>query len=115
MLGEGILTLSFAPRDSHKAQIQFALERGIPAFVAMLGTLRLPFPGFSFDLLHCSRCLIPFTAYSESSSPQWFTIYHYPTEISIITTSYFSHITLVTLQMPLIFLKLIGYFAQEAT
>ncbi|KAL0464748.1 UNVERIFIED_CONTAM: putative methyltransferase PMT13 [Sesamum latifolium] len=66
MLGEGILTLSFAPRDSHKAQIQFALERGIPAFVAMLGTLRLPFSGFSFDLVHCSRCLIPFTAYNAT-------------------------------------------------
>ncbi|KAL0339398.1 UNVERIFIED_CONTAM: putative methyltransferase PMT13 [Sesamum angustifolium] len=48
MLAQGILTLSFAPRDSHKAQIQFALERGVPAFVAMLGTRRLPFPGFSF-------------------------------------------------------------------
>lgn len=65
MLSENILTLSFAPRDSHKAQIQFALERGIPAFVAMLGTRRLPFPAFSFDFVHCSRCLIPFTAYSE--------------------------------------------------
>ena len=65
MLKEDILTLSFAPRDSHKAQIQFALERGIPAFVAMLGTRRLPFPAYSFDLVHCSRCLIPFTAYSE--------------------------------------------------
>lgn len=65
MLAEDILTLSFAPRDSHKAQIQFALERGIPAFVAMLGTRRLPFPAFSFDFVHCSRCLIPFTAYSE--------------------------------------------------
>ncbi|KAJ9171331.1 hypothetical protein P3X46_014716 [Hevea brasiliensis] len=66
MLKEGILTLSFAPRDSHKAQIQFALERGIPAFVAMLGTRRLPFPAFSFDLVHCSRCLIPFTAYNAT-------------------------------------------------
>lgn len=65
MLAEDILTLSFAPRDSHKAQIQFALERGIPAFVAMLGTRRLPFPASSFDFVHCSRCLIPFTAYSE--------------------------------------------------
>eukprot|EP00268_Persea_americana_P031170 TRINITY_DN3026_c0_g2_i1.p1 TRINITY_DN3026_c0_g2~~TRINITY_DN3026_c0_g2_i1.p1 ORF type:complete len:590 (+),score=92.49 TRINITY_DN3026_c0_g2_i1:390-2159(+) len=64
MLKEDILTLSFAPRDSHKAQIQFALERGIPAFVAMLGTRRLPFPAYSFDLVHCSRCLIPFTAYN---------------------------------------------------
>lgn len=66
LLAEGILTLSFAPRDSHKAQIQFALERGIPAFVAMLGTRRLPFPAFSFDFIHCSRCLIPFTAYNAT-------------------------------------------------
>ncbi|KAG0453289.1 hypothetical protein HPP92_025953 [Vanilla planifolia] len=66
LLKENVLTLSFAPRDSHKAQIQFALERGIPAFVAMLGTRRLPFPCFAFDLVHCSRCLIPFTAYNGS-------------------------------------------------
>ncbi|XP_073127019.1 probable pectin methyltransferase QUA3 isoform X1 [Henckelia pumila] len=66
MLNENILTLSFAPRDSHKSQIQFALERGVPAFIAMLGTRRLPFPGFSFDFVHCSRCLIPFTAYNAA-------------------------------------------------
>ncbi|XP_065864760.1 probable pectin methyltransferase QUA3 [Euphorbia lathyris] len=66
LLKEGILPLSFAPRDSHKSQIQFALERGIPALVAMLGTRRLPFPAFSFDLVHCSRCLIPFTAYNAT-------------------------------------------------
>ena len=69
MLSKNILTMSFAPRDSHKAQIQFALERGIPAFVAMLGTRRLPFPAFGFDLVHCSRCLIPFTAYSKFFIP----------------------------------------------
>lgn len=66
LLKENLLTLSFAPRDSHKSQIQFALERGIPAFVAMLGTRRLPFPAYAFDLIHCSRCLIPFTAYNGS-------------------------------------------------
>ncbi|KAK6239906.1 hypothetical protein QUC31_005375 [Theobroma cacao] len=66
LLSEGLLTLSFAPRDSHKAQIQFALERGIPAFVLMLGTRRLPFPAFAFDFIHCSRCLIPFTAYNAT-------------------------------------------------
>ncbi|KAL2488978.1 putative methyltransferase PMT21 [Forsythia ovata] len=31
----GILTISPAPRDNHEAQVQFALERGIPA---ILGT-----------------------------------------------------------------------------
>lgn len=66
LLAQNILTMSFAPRDSHKSQIQFALERGIPAFVAMLGTRRLPFPAFGFDLVHCSRCLIPFTAYNAT-------------------------------------------------
>ncbi|XP_076907223.1 putative pectin methyltransferase QUA3 [Bidens hawaiensis] len=66
LLAKDILTLSFAPRDSHKSQIQFALERGIPAFVLMLGTRRLPFPAFSFDLIHCSRCLIPYTAYNAT-------------------------------------------------
>lgn len=66
LLKKNVNTLSFAPRDSHKSQIQFALERGVPAFVAMLGTRRLPFPAFSFDLVHCSRCLIPFTAYNAS-------------------------------------------------
>ncbi|KAM2005346.1 hypothetical protein FF1_000583 [Malus domestica] len=66
LLSKDILAMSFAPRDSHKSQIQFALERGIPAFVAMLGTRRLPFPAFSFDLMHCSRCLIPFTAYNAT-------------------------------------------------
>ncbi|TYG57812.1 hypothetical protein ES288_D08G172600v1 [Gossypium darwinii] len=66
LLAEGILTLSFAPRDSHKAQIQFALERGIPAFVLMFGTRRLPFPAFAFDFIHCSRCLIPFAAYNAT-------------------------------------------------
>ena len=65
LLKENIMTLSFAPRDSHKSQIQFALERGIPAFLLMLGTRRLPFPAQSFDFIHCSRCLIPFTAYSK--------------------------------------------------
>lgn len=71
MLAQDILTFSFAPRDSHKSQIQFALERGIPAMVAMLGTLRLPFPAFAFDLVHCSRCLIPFTAYSKLFIPAY--------------------------------------------
>ncbi|QHO08498.1 putative methyltransferase [Arachis hypogaea] len=66
LLAQNMLAMSFAPRDSHKSQIQFALERGIPAFVAMLGTRRLPFPAFGFDLVHCSRCLIPFTAYNAT-------------------------------------------------
>ncbi|KAH7289756.1 hypothetical protein KP509_30G017700 [Ceratopteris richardii] len=53
-----ILAMSLAPNDVHENQIQFALERGIPAALGVLGTKRLPFPSKSFDLAHCSRCRI---------------------------------------------------------
>ncbi|CAI8598492.1 unnamed protein product [Vicia faba] len=54
-----VLTMSFAPKDVHEAQVQFALERGIPATLGVMGTKRLPFPGSVFDLLHCARCRVP--------------------------------------------------------
>ncbi|XP_047325726.1 probable methyltransferase PMT21 [Impatiens glandulifera] len=63
LLGRGILTLSLAPRDNHEAQVQFALERGIPAILGIISTQRLPFPSNSFDMAHCSRCLIPWTEF----------------------------------------------------
>ncbi|KAJ7944637.1 S-adenosyl-L-methionine-dependent methyltransferases superfamily protein [Quillaja saponaria] len=31
LLKRNVLTMSFAPKDNHKAQVQFALERGVPA------------------------------------------------------------------------------------
>jgi len=55
----GVIAMSFAPRDSHEAQVQFALERGVPAFLGVLGSVKLPFPPRAFDMVHCSRCLIP--------------------------------------------------------
>uniref|UniRef100_A0A0E0MGZ3 Methyltransferase n=1 Tax=Oryza punctata TaxID=4537 RepID=A0A0E0MGZ3_ORYPU len=58
----GVIAMSFAPRDSHEAQVQFALERGVPAFIGVLGSVKLPFPPRSFDMAHCSRCLIPWSA-----------------------------------------------------
>ncbi|KAL8141729.1 hypothetical protein V2J09_014761 [Rumex salicifolius] len=63
LLERGILTLSLAPRDNHEAQVQFALERGIPAILGIISTQRLPFPSSSFDMAHCSRCLIPWTEF----------------------------------------------------
>lgn len=67
LIEKEVITMSVAPRDSFKAQIQFALERGLPAFVGMLATQRLPLPSLSFDLIHCSRCLVPFAGFSMSS------------------------------------------------
>ncbi|CAI5499547.1 unnamed protein product [Closterium sp. Naga37s-1] len=60
LLDYGVLTMSIAPKDSYRAQIQFALERGLPAVIGLLATHRLPFPARSFDLIHCSRCSASF-------------------------------------------------------
>ncbi|EFJ11067.1 hypothetical protein SELMODRAFT_426554 [Selaginella moellendorffii] len=53
-----IQTMSFVPLDSHENQIQFALERGVLALVAALGTKCLPYPSRSFDAVHCSHCRV---------------------------------------------------------
>ncbi|KAL1188814.1 putative methyltransferase PMT8 [Cardamine amara subsp. amara] len=58
LLASDIMTMSLAPNDVHQNQIQFALERGIPAYLGILGTKRLPYPSRSFELAHCSRCRI---------------------------------------------------------
>ncbi|CAI7807014.1 unnamed protein product [Closterium sp. NIES-54] len=58
LLEHSVLTMSVAPNDVHENQIQFALERGLPAFLGVMGTQRLPFPSLAFDLAHCSRCRI---------------------------------------------------------
>ncbi|CAA6654709.1 unnamed protein product [Spirodela intermedia] len=48
LLDKDVITMSLAPRDVHEAQIQFALERGIPANI----------PDKSYDMIHCARCRI---------------------------------------------------------
>ncbi|KAG6496331.1 probable methyltransferase PMT18 [Zingiber officinale] len=63
LLKRDIVTMSFAPRDTHEAQVQFALERGVPAMIGVMATQRLPYPARAFDMAHCSRCLIPWYAY----------------------------------------------------
>lgn len=68
LLKRNVLAMSFAPRDSHEAQVQFALERGVPAVIGVFGTIKLPYPARAFDMAHCSRCLIPWGANSESLS-----------------------------------------------
>ncbi|OAY69039.1 putative methyltransferase PMT23 [Ananas comosus] len=62
LLDRNVLTMSFAPKDEHEAQIQFALERGIPAFLSVIGTQRLAFPDNVFDLIHCARCRVHWDA-----------------------------------------------------
>ncbi|XP_057950334.1 probable methyltransferase PMT2 [Malania oleifera] len=62
LLKRNVIAMSFAPRDSHEAQVQFALERGVPAVIGVLGSIKLPYPSRAFDMAHCSRCLIPWGA-----------------------------------------------------
>ncbi|KAK8302384.1 hypothetical protein V6Z12_D04G083600 [Gossypium hirsutum] len=50
--------MSFAPKDEHEAQIQFALERGIPATLSVIGSKKLTFPDDAYDLIHCARCRV---------------------------------------------------------
>ncbi|KAL7102001.1 hypothetical protein ACP275_08G092100 [Erythranthe tilingii] len=59
LFDKDVLTMSLAPKDEHEAQVQFALERGIPAISAVMGTKRLPYPGRVFDVVHCARCRVP--------------------------------------------------------
>lgn len=63
LLKRDIVTMSFAPRDTHEAQVQFALERGVPAMIGLMATQRIPYPARAFDMAHCSRCLIPWGKY----------------------------------------------------
>lgn len=61
LLPRNVITMSVAPKDVHENQIQFALERGVPAMVAAFATRRLLYPSQAFDLIHCSRCRINWT------------------------------------------------------
>lgn len=78
--------MSFAPRDSHEAQVQFALERGVPAIIGVLGTIKLPYPSRAFDMAHCSRCLIPWGANGECNLGvahiNWFSRFYHPATVN---------------------------------
>ncbi|KAI9157309.1 hypothetical protein LWI28_020384 [Acer negundo] len=62
LLDKDVITMSFAPKDEHEAQIQFALERGIPATLAVIGTQKLTFPDDAYDMIHCARCRVHWDA-----------------------------------------------------
>jgi SAM-dependent methyltransferase len=69
LLDRNVITMSFAPKDEHEAQIQFALERGIPALLAVIGTQKLPFPDNAFDVIHCARCRVHWYADGKYFEP----------------------------------------------
>ncbi|KOM34247.1 hypothetical protein LR48_Vigan02g039700 [Vigna angularis] len=62
-----IRTMSFAPKDGHENQIQFALERGIGAMIAAMSTKQLPYP--NGILLNELNRLLRFNGYFVYSAP----------------------------------------------
>ncbi|KAL1193952.1 putative methyltransferase PMT6 [Cardamine amara subsp. amara] len=62
LLPLGIQTMSFAPKDGHENQIQFALERGVGAMISAVATKQMPYPAASFEMVHCSRCRVDWHA-----------------------------------------------------
>lgn len=65
---KNVLAMSFAPKDEHEAQVQFALERGIPAMSSVMGTQRLTFPSNVYDAVHCARCRVPWHIEGECTA-----------------------------------------------
>ena len=41
LLKRNVLAMSFAPRDNHEAQVQFALERGVPAVISAFAVVEI--------------------------------------------------------------------------
>ncbi|PHU08833.1 hypothetical protein BC332_20693 [Capsicum chinense] len=54
--------------DLHEGQVQFALGRGVPAVMGVLCTIKSSYSSRAFDMVHCSRCLIPWGADGMFSS-----------------------------------------------
>ncbi|KAL0770150.1 hypothetical protein Bca101_035300 [Brassica carinata] len=100
LLSRNVLTMSVAPKDVHENQIQFALERGVPAMAAAFATKRLLYPSQAFDLIHCSRCRINWTRDGKVLWMVWF----------VWTRSYYGILLLEINRM----LRAGGYFAWAA-
>lgn len=75
LMDRNVSTLSIATKDMHKNQIQFALERGVPAMLTAFATHRLLYPSQAFDLIHCSRCSINWTR--DGTSCLLYYLFHY--------------------------------------
>ncbi|XP_026659777.2 probable methyltransferase PMT28 isoform X2 [Phoenix dactylifera] len=59
LLEKDVITLSLGLVNDQTDLAQVALERGIPAVMANLGSRRLPFPSGVFDAIHCGNCNVP--------------------------------------------------------
>ncbi|CAN1331829.1 Probable pectin methyltransferase QUA2 [Linum perenne] len=56
LFSKQLLTMCIANYEPSGSQVQFTLERGLPAMIATFASNQLPYPSLSFDMLHCARC-----------------------------------------------------------
>lgn len=56
LLSLKLMALCVAEYESSGSQVQFALERGLPAVIGDFISKQLPFPSLSYDMVHCAQC-----------------------------------------------------------
>ncbi|WMV07608.1 hypothetical protein MTR67_000993 [Solanum verrucosum] len=56
LLSLKLMALCVAEYESSGSQVQFALERGLPAVIGNFISKQLPFPSLSYDMVHCAQC-----------------------------------------------------------
>ncbi|KAA8528290.1 hypothetical protein F0562_035645 [Nyssa sinensis] len=58
LFSKQLLTMCIANYEASGSQVQLTLERGLPAMIGSFTLKQLPYPSFSFDMVHCARCSI---------------------------------------------------------
>lgn len=58
LLSKQLLTMCIANYETSGSQVQLTLERGLPAMLGSFASKQLPYPSFSFDMVHCAHCAI---------------------------------------------------------
>jgi len=66
LLSLKVMAVCIAAYEATGSQVQFALERGLPAMIGNFILRQLPYPSLSFDMVHCAQCGI---AWDEKACP----------------------------------------------
>ncbi|XP_022961962.1 probable pectin methyltransferase QUA2 [Cucurbita moschata] len=56
LFSKQLLTMCVANYETSGSQVQLTLERGLPAMLSTFASKQLPYPSFSFDMVHCAQC-----------------------------------------------------------
>lgn len=56
LLSLKLMAVCMAAYESTGSQVQLSMERGLPAVIGNFISKQLPFPSFSYDMVHCAQC-----------------------------------------------------------